>query len=268
MQGRLSKRQKPSRGGDERLILQKRDLRLLETLSILRIADRNQTSKIAGFNSTTRVNARLLKLARAGILKRFFFVSNLGGKKAVYSLSKKGADLIGKAANLINRPQDSFLIGDKFVAHQLAINEVYCAAHAGIYIEQMEVKNWRSFKHPFSQATPVIPDAYFEVHLNGMISPIFLEVDRGTEGIPVWNIKVKRYVSLAASGEFERIFDHPRFSVAVVVASKRRMHSLRKYTAKITSKLLYFTTLEEIERRGIFAPIWFRPDGDQLQSLI
>jgi hypothetical protein len=62
---------------------------------------------------------------------------------AVYSLSKKGTELIGTTPNGIQRSADSFLIGIKFVAHQLAINEVFCAAHFDAYIKDRAVKNWR-----------------------------------------------------------------------------------------------------------------------------
>src|SRR5215472_15098304 len=99
MQGHPNKKKKPFQTRTEHIILQKRDRKLLENLSLLRVADRNQVSKICGFNSPTRIKTRLLKLTRAGLLKRFFFVSELGGKKAIYSISKKGAELIGKTPN-------------------------------------------------------------------------------------------------------------------------------------------------------------------------
>jgi len=255
-------------GTEQHVIVQKRDLRLFHALSILRIVDRKQTQRISGFNSTTRVNARLLKLLHAGLLKRFFFVSALGGKRAIYSLSKKGAELTGTAPNGIQRPADSFLIGDKFVAHQLAINEVFCASHFDAYIKARAVKEWKAFTNPLSPATSIVPDAYFEIHLTEIIRPMFLEVDQGTEGLAVWNKKINEYLTLASSGEFERLFGRPRFAVAVVAASARRMQSLRTHVAKTTSKLFYFTTQERIATQGFWSVIWFRPEGEQLEPLI
>jgi len=261
--------QKASTSGTKPLhvIVQKRDLRLLHALSTLRIVDRPQACVISGFNSTTRVNARLLKLRQAGFLKRFFFVSQLGGKKAIYCLSKKGSELIGVPSNAIQRPSDSFLIGDKFVAHQLAINQVYCAAHFQNRANGASVQNWRTFTEAISPSSPIIPDAYFEIHSNETVRPMFLEVDLGTEGLPVWNKKINEYLSLAATGEFERIFQKPRFAVAVVTTSEKRMHSLRLHTTKITQKLFYFTTLKGMQEQGFWSSIWHRPDGKQTQSL-
>ena len=254
-------------GTDIHLLLQQRDLTLLKTLSLLRIVDREQARVICGFNSLTRVNSRLLKLTRAGLLKRFFFVGELGGKRAVYSLSRKGADLIGIPTAGLNRPQDSFLIGDRYTAHTLAVGQVYCMAFC-TGSDAATAENWQGFQKAVSPAVPVVPDGYFEIHTKAIVRPMFLEVDLGTEGLPVWNKKIMQYRQLAASGEFERLFSRPRFAVLVVAASERRMHSLRKETSQITSKLFYFSTLHRIEQQGFWSASWFRPEGEQTQPLI
>lgn len=256
-------------GTDIRLVLQQRDLVLLKALSLLRIVDREQARMICGFGSLTRVNARLLKLRRAGLLKRFFFVSAEGGKRAIYSLTKRSAILIGSKLNEIHRPTDSFLLGDKFVAHQLALNEVYCAC---LFREPrpdgITVRRWRTFRKPLSPSYSLVPDAYFEIHSVDSVRPMFLEVDLGTEGLTVWNKKIEQYLSFATSGEFARLFHSNRFSVLVVAASEGRLQSLRACIRKTTAKLFYLTTLEKIKEHGFWHSVWFRPEGEQTQSLI
>jgi hypothetical protein len=74
-------------------MIQPRDLDLLRELAVMRVADREQVKVAAGFGSTTRVNTRLLALTRAGLLRRFFLGSG-GGRKALYALSIKGAQMI------------------------------------------------------------------------------------------------------------------------------------------------------------------------------
>lgn len=254
-------------GTKNRLVLQKRDLWLFNALSLLRIMDRRQAALIAGFNSTTRTNERLLKLRRKGLLKRFFFVSAAGGKRAIYCLSKKGAELIGVPANAIQRPSDSFLIGDKFVAHQLAVNEVYCAIQTGFGNMRLSFRI-KKFSKPISENIPLIPDAYIYINLDLKDHPVFLEVDLGTEALSVWNKKIEGYLKLAASGEFERIFLQPRFAVLVVTDSEKRMLSLKSHIRKSTSKIFYFTTLENIIKQGFWSAVWLRPEGEQVQSLI
>jgi hypothetical protein len=100
-----------------------------------------------------------------------------------------------------------------------------------------------------------------------MIRPAFLEVDRGTEGLPVWNKKIKEYIGLAASGEFERIFQKPRFSVLVITVSEKRMQSIRTEIKKATAKIFFLSTLERICTQGFWSAIWLRPEGDDFQSL-
>ena len=76
------------------LVIQRRDKHLLSELSVMRIIDREQAKLVAGFGSTTRANARLLALTKAGLLSRFFVGSIAYGRKAVYSLSAKGCALV------------------------------------------------------------------------------------------------------------------------------------------------------------------------------
>ena len=54
------------------IILTSRDRLLLKEIAIGKVIDREQAKRIAGFKSTTRANDRLLKLTRAGLLRRFF----------------------------------------------------------------------------------------------------------------------------------------------------------------------------------------------------
>src|SRR5260221_190136 len=86
--------------GKTRLVIPDRDRRLLSEIGIMRIIDRDLARKVAGFGSLTRVNTRLLKLTRAGLLNRFFIGTIAGGRKAIYTLSPKGGILI----NAENRP--------------------------------------------------------------------------------------------------------------------------------------------------------------------
>jgi hypothetical protein len=64
------------------LVVQERDLRLFEALESMRVINREQAKIAGGFSSTTRANARLLALTKAGFLKRAFL-----GRQAVYWLA-------------------------------------------------------------------------------------------------------------------------------------------------------------------------------------
>src|SRR5260370_23416240 len=92
------------------LVLQERDRHLLRELSIMRVIDREQVKCVAGFGSTTQVNGRLLRLTRAGLLRRFFLGTRAGGQKALYTLSTSGAKLVHVPFRGLRRTRDEPLI--------------------------------------------------------------------------------------------------------------------------------------------------------------
>jgi hypothetical protein len=104
--------------GNKGFIFQPRDRHLLRELAILEVADCEQIKVVAGFGSTIRANTRLLQLVRAGLLRRFFLGSG-GGRKALYALSQKGAQLVDVSYRGPRRRQDEVLVADYYIAHQL-----------------------------------------------------------------------------------------------------------------------------------------------------
>jgi hypothetical protein len=254
------------RTGTERMILQLRDRELLKELAILRVADREQARLVAGFGSTTRVNARLLKLTRAGLLRRFFLGSG-GGRKALYALSEKGARLVNLPRRGPRRPQGAMLVADLFVEHQLAVNSIYCAARFGkVAGEGIQFRRWLAFHRPMVPELRLIPDGYMEFSTPAGISVAFLEMDLGTEGLAVWKEKAQKYLDLALTGAFERTFGHERFRVLVIAHSGRRLDSIRKTVAGTTQKIFRLATLENARDR-FFDPVWLKPEGNKPESL-
>ncbi len=253
----------------QRVVITERDGLLLKELGVARIVDREQAKEIAGFQSTTRANDRLLKLTNSGLLKRFFLGTRAGGTKALYSLSRKGAAVVDVPGRLVRRRQDSLLVGDQFVEHQLSINSIWIQAKfRPIPSFDIQFVRWLTFQSPLSLKTPLIPDGYFELKSPSGTHAMFLEVDRGSESLKVWTRKVSLYLQLAASGEFQELFKTPRFRVLVAVSSERRLETIRRTVRQQTEKIFWFSTLDTINRDGLFAPIWLRPEGAERQSLL
>lgn len=245
------------------IVLTDRDRLLLKELAIGKVIDREQGKKIAGFKSTTRVNDRFLKLTRAGLVKRNFLATRAGGRKAIYSLSAKGAQVVQMEGRLIQRKKDSLLIGDLFIEHQLSVNSIWLQAKfTPIPVPDVHFARWLTFPTALSKSTSLVPDGYFELRSTSGMYCLFCEVDRGTETLKVWSRKISLYLQLAASGEFQTLFKQSRFRVLVAVSSERRLNVLRRTTALQTDKIFWFATLEEINQQGLFAPIWKRPAGD------
>jgi hypothetical protein len=255
------------RGANRGIVIQERDLHLLRGLSTFRVVDREQAKVIGGFNSTTRVNTRLLALTRWGLLRRFFLGVTQGSSKAVYSLSPKGAALIDASSHGLRRPNDALLIADYIVLHQLAINDVYCALKSASANPGISVALWRSFHEPIAPNLRLIPDGYCELGSPGTTIAAFLEVDLGHEGLKVWAAKTRNYLQFALSGDFGRSFGRDQFRVLVIANSEKRLQSLRRTVRASTQKIFWFATIDSIRSQGPFARVWFRPQGDESQTL-
>jgi Replication-relaxation len=251
------------------LVIQERDRQLLSELSVMRVIDREQAKVIAGFASTTRANARLLALTRAGLLRRMFMGTVAGGAKALYSLSEKGARLVGVHASGPRRREDEAVVADFFIEHQLATNEVYCALKFGKRTpDGVAFKRWQGFSKRPAPGLRLIPDGYVELETPFGVVAAFLEVDLGHERLRVWRDKVRNYLDLAVTGNFEREFKQSRFRVLVVANSERRLAAIREAVRTATDKIFWFAAIESIRRDGIFAAIWHRPKGETMQSLL
>lgn len=240
---------------------------LLSQLWIMHVADREQLMIAAGFTSISRINTRLLALVHAGILRRFF-IGGGGGRKALYALSTKGAQLIDMPRRGPRRPQDELLVADFSVLHQLAINEVYCNLRFGrIPIPHVQFVNWIAFTEPITTDLRLIPDGYVEFRTPLGIDSSFIEVDLGHEALGVWKEKAVHYVQLAVSGDFARRFKQPRFRVLVLANSARRARAIRAAVAAVTEKIFWFAMLDEAQGGKFFGPSWLRPTGETKQSI-
>lgn len=250
------------------LILQERDRRLLAELATMRIIDRELTKLAAGFRSTTRANTRLLKLTRAGLLNRFFVGSIAAGRKAIYTLSKKGGILAGSEYRAVSRSYGKTLVGDLYVDHQMRINEVYCTVKFRPLPINARFVGWRVFHEALSENSRLVPDGYLQLQAPVDTPPMFLEVDLGHQSMRVWEQKVRQYLQLAISGDFPRLFRKPQFRVLVITTSPRRLAKIRSVAAKQTDKVFWLSDFQTINRAGFWSACWLRPSGDQALPLI
>lgn len=251
------------------IVIQERDRHLFRELSLMRVIDREQATIIGGFGSASRTNRRLRQLTRAGMLNRFFLGTTGAGRKALYALSRKAAQAFDLPYRGLQRRKDEVLATDLFVQHQLAVNQVYCALkYAPTPPAGVSFGRWISFTAPLSATLRLIPDGYVELTSPTGIVAAFLEVDRGPETLKVWQEKVRKYIALANSGQFEPAFHQSHFRVLVVATSLRRMFSIRQTIAAMTDKVFWFATLDSSANGGLFGPVWLRPRGEEQHPLI
>ena len=156
-----------------------------------------------------------------------------------------------------------------FLKHQLEINRVHLLVqYTSIPARGWWFGRWQSFQKPLSPTVPLIPDGYFEIGSQQGFRPVFLEVDLGTEAVPVVAKKASLYLQLATSGEFSQAFGRSQFRVLVITTSERRLQNLRAPIAKLTDKIFWFATLDTVSPEKFWSAAWLRPTGDQLQSLL
>jgi len=225
------------------IVLQDRDRKLLAELSVMRVIDREQAKRIAGFGSTTRANIRLLRLTRAGLLRRFFLGTVGGARKGLYALSPHSAKLLDVPYRGPRRGQDQTVVADFFVLHQLRINDIYCTVKCNPLPEGAAFVRWLSFHEPLSKDAALIPDGYAEIAVPDGTFCAFLEVDRGHESRSVWQRKVTAYLNFAVSGAFDRQFHQPRFrtslgnlSVGSVHCGLQPLQSPQKFFGSLRSR--------------------------------
>src|SRR5579863_5229036 len=142
---------RPSMTGNNRrgIVLQDRDRHLLTELAVMRIIDREQAKCVARFGSTTRANTRLLSLVRAGLLRRFFMGTTGRATKALYALSRSGADIVGVPYRGLRRGSEETLVADYFVHHQLSVNDLYCLVkYQPIPVPDAKFSRWLTFYEP------------------------------------------------------------------------------------------------------------------------
>ena len=234
----------------------------------MRVFDRAQARIVGGFTSDSRTNRRLTKLTHAGFLKRFYLGRNGVGAPAFYTLTRLGAWTAEVESRSPRRMRDEVLFADAFTQHQLVINAVYLKLKYQPLPEGLMFKRWIVFREPIAHAVPLIPDGYAEVQTPQELEALFLEVDLGNEHLHIWRKKAKQYLNFALYGQFNQLFHLRRFRVLVVVNSLRRIMWLRKAVAKVTSKIFFFATIDEINRDGVFGTRWLRPTSEERQALL
>lgn len=250
-----------------RLVLQPRDEHLLAELASMRVIDREMAKAVAGFGSTTRANARLLALVTTGLLKRFFQGTKAGGTKALYTLSPKGARFAGVPFNGLRHGKDELVVANFFVAHQLAVNEIYCLAkYPSAGSGALKASRWVNFSEPLVRGIALVPDGYFEIARPQGTIASFLEIDLGHEGLAVWKQKVRNYLRYAASGDFPERFGQKQFRVLVIANTERRREAIRRAVRELTEKIFWFAAFEAIRRSGLWGSPWFRPAEDNPKS--
>jgi hypothetical protein len=205
---------------------------VLTTLARVRMARSEQLERLH-FGDVTRRQARqvLAQMVARRLLLRL--PRTVGGARAgsggfVYALDVAGQRLATAQERRVQRPWN---VGTPFLAHSLAVTEVFVRLVEAEHLGQLTLTNfagepacWRSFSGPVGRAV-LKPDAYLMIGLGHYEDRWFIEVDRGTESAPTIARKCDTYRRYWQSGkEQARSGIFPR--VLWLVPDKRRQAAL------------------------------------------
>ena len=222
--------------------LSERDLVLVATLRRVRLASGVQLERLHFTDADTRHRRRVLaRLVERRLLTRL--PRNVGGVRAgsagyIYALGVAGQRLTDGTGPARGRVQRPWTPGLSFMAHTLAITELYVRLveterDGALVVRRFvtEPHSWRSFHGPGGGRQVLKPDADVGLGINVHHDHWFVEVDRGTESPATLARKFATYRAYWASGvEQARRGVFPR--VLWLAPDERRHETLAQVAAR------------------------------------
>lgn len=267
-----------------RIILQLRDKEMIKAVYSFRVLSREQLQQLFGIGGARRINQRLRKLYDHKYLSRFFFQNVRGSTKAIYYLGSRGAVLIsnelGIDLTLIKQKRKgTSQLHELFLRHALGLNNIRIAFNIALANRpEMCLERWINdndcyqaynvFLHGKSVSKRFRPDGYFRIVFKGKLYSCFVEFDRSTMTIRRFVGKAQTYIEFGSLGYYQRRFGVKYFRVLIVTKTAERLKNLKKAVEKITDKLFWFSTIDQITPDKVFSPIWQHVGKQELYPLI
>jgi len=255
----------------KRLQLQARDARLIREIFLHRAMRRSQITGLGFFGSVNRANARLLKLTRAGLLRRVQMPIETEGQQFVYQAAIGAAGILARELQTDEVAVSRRLgaISPLCLAHTLRIVDVRLALERAAAARGVGVRRWLPellCRHEYEtrsssgawRAQVLKPDAYVEIGLGERRWPYFVEVDLGHVSASRFAEKLMAYDRYLLSGVFEEAYGAPSFDVLVITTGERRRGHLGALSKGTNGRGpdLWITTFGEVGQEGLDAPIW------------
>ena len=279
--------------------LQERDVLIVEAVHRHRVLSTEQIAALFFPTSTGTVSSsclsRLRHLVRAGFLERGEQLQARaeGRRPFLYMMTSAGCELLQASLGYEEEDLDwkpSYNdVRWPFLAHQIAINDVYVALAQAVGRIGWRLDRWvddRILKQRAPQVplpgtgelVAVVPDAYFALVGPGGSPTLqfFLERDRATVTVggagrtASWTRRIQAYQAYFASEEIHQQYGTNRIRVLSVTTGGRRLESLKRATEAAGGRKRYwFTTAENVSPAQILLePDWQVAGQDGRLSLI
>jgi Replication-relaxation len=287
------------------MVLMERDREILRRVYAYRLMTRGQIERLLflpengqdHLTKTSKARKRLKLLYQHGYLERMPVPTASGSWawRPVYRLARKGAELIaserGTTASELpywgrgdDKDHRSTRVSSLFLEHTLAINDVRIAFTQAARAQGYRVEKWLDETHLKSEVmrdyvavtneqgkssrVPVIPDAYFILHLGDRRAHFFLELDRATMTNGRWKTRVKAYQEYLRSGKYQQRYQTRSLRILTITTTEPRLANLKKTTERAGGKdLFWFTTAEQVTANTVlFSPIWLLANDERASA--
>lgn len=270
------------------MILTERDKRIVEAVYQCRVLRQDQIHSLFFGASKAASQRRLALLYHHGFLTRVFLTVRASYmlSPALYMLDRRGAELLRSELGYdgITWTSKSQDVGQPFLEHTLAINDVRVAITIACRAQDYTLLDWRSeadLKGSYDRVTiqsrsgskelvSLIPDSFFVVQTPKGKAPFFLEVDRGTETTSRFQDKIRAYQAYVQSGAYEKRYGYKSVRVLTVAFSQKRLESLKTVTGEVGGKERYWFALHgEITPQSVFnEPLWVSGGNTERMRLL
>lgn len=235
---------------------------LIAHLARVRIATRKQLVRLqppaaSPLAETRRLQRSLVSLVERRVLARLD--RPIGGRRGgsdgpLYALDVIGQRLAWEGTRPLRRP---WFVGDRFVAHVLAVTDTYVRIVEGTRAGRLQVIDfdgepgcWRHFLGSSGERQSLKPDAFVRAVEGDWEHLVFLEIDLATESLGTIAQKAKVYGhAYRAGGEQQRLGIFP--AVVWLTVSERRRAALVDVLSRLPAdlwKLHRVARLEEVAR--------------------
>jgi hypothetical protein len=214
-------------------ILSPRDWAIIETINRFRLASGAQLERLHFHDLAGRSRA----VVRGRVLKRLTDVRVLlpyerrigsswrGSANLVYTLDSAGQRLVRLRTNRetpdlsARRPRQP---GERFVAHTLAVSELYVDVVEHSWTQQFELETFEAEPAwPNGLGGWVKPDAYLKLRRGTVTDYWWYEADLATESLPTIARKLRAYRDFAARGQLGPDGVVPRVVIGVPTEARQ-----------------------------------------------
>ncbi len=258
------------------MVLMERDKRIIEAVYQCRVLRQDQIHALFFGVSKAASQRRLALLYHHGFLSRVFLTVRASYmlSPALYMLDRRGAELLRSELGYDDMAwtSKSQAVGQPFLEHTLAINDVRVAVTLACRAHQYDLLEWRSeadLKSSYDRVmiqeakgrkaqVSLIPDSFFVVQTPQGKAPTFLEVDRGTETTSRFQTKIRAYQAYVQNGGYEKSFGYKNVRVLTIAFNPKRLQNLMTVTLEAGGRERYWFGLQsELTAQSIFdRPIW------------